>query len=128
MERRQAVLRIAAIHTTLSDTLVLFESEYGPDIPTSALGRIGLAFVDHVDEIELAQKVQIFAEVEELLACEDESVVDAVSTGFLEAVVNRAERHDRYNAVAEYFGTRAREYVEAWNLSLGITPSSQPLD
>lgn len=123
MELREAMLHLAAIHPILTRAADEFESDYGSDIPTAALGHLGTAFVDEFEDIAATDRGKLFASVELLLTCGNDETETAVATGFIEAVVSRAESNDRYEPVAALFGLAAQDFVSAWNESLGISES-----
>ena len=114
MDPRTALWELASTHPALERVVSTFESEFGSDIPTSALGELGVMLVDLINDIEPTAVEQLFEMVELHLACGDEPTETAVATGFLEAVVSRGD------AMLSHFGPKARQFVSEWNESLGI--------
>ena len=120
MDPRTALWELASTHPALERVVSTFESEFGSDIPTSALGELGVMLVDLINDIEPTAVEQLFEMVELHLACGDEPTETAVATGFLEAVVSRGESSGRGDAMLSHFGPKARQFVSEWNESLGI--------
>ena len=123
MNTQDALRELADVHSLLRDALSSFESDFGSDVPLAGMGRVGSALAEHLEEIGVEPRQNLFDLVEALLACGDERIETAVATGFLDGFVSASVHRglDR-QASYSYFGPLARKYVVEWDEFFGIEP------
>lgn len=101
--------------------------EWEPSKPpeTVLLGALGRTLAEHYLNIEVAQRQAILELVEQGIQSEDLNLSTALSTGFLEALSNRAIRGgmELWQTVQSELGEKSKAYLSAW-LGHDLTGSS----
>ncbi len=108
---------IAACHARLRDAASAEVAEWQPEVvpPTVGLGALGAALVSAEQEIDDDSLDRIASCVEDFLSLSG-SNADAVATGFLEAIFNRAEDSTAsVKRIVRHLGDRALAYIRAWD-------------
>lgn len=100
----------------------LHDSWEGDPPSTIVMATIGEAYVERYEHLDNSQKNAFFATVEAGLAGQEQSMIDAVATGLLEAVISEIERGglDRVEIFDTQAGPLARRYVRAWDELCGL--------
>ncbi|EST26714.1 hypothetical protein N566_23640 [Streptomycetaceae bacterium MP113-05] len=101
----------------------------GPDdhtVPPLALrlGTLGTAFAEHAHGLTSRRRRTVLVLLEDVLREGAEYDVNAVATGFFEALLNAWDRGFDLHALWADVGPRSRAYCRAWNDFTGVrTPA-----
>lgn len=108
---------------------VLEEAEafWAPDQPlaTCLLGALGQAFAGQFSAVSPADRAVVMAHVEDGMADEGDLGI-AVATGFIEAMIHRAEADDTWPVVEQGLGPLSRQYADAYRDASRALPDSEP--
>jgi len=107
----------------LSSVVATLQKEWEPDeLPkTIIFAEIGREFCDSIDSVLSAEHESVLECIEDLMreGCDD--VKDAVATGFLEHLLNKASSGRLYfPTIAPLLGPECVRYCKAWDEFTGI--------
>ena len=77
------------------------------------LGALGRQIVEEFEQAGADANKRIFALIEEAVA-DNGDLGTAVTTGLIEAIVNKAERMDLWLPISNCFGKLSLNYIDAW--------------
>lgn len=124
IQPEEAISRFAGLCESLAEAVARERAEWEPESPPltvamSTLGRVVASGTQGRSDTDLKP---VFDLVESLLTDGEESVKDAVATGFLESLLSEssAGRLD-FRRIAALLGQRAVHYCREWDKFTGCT-------
>ena len=126
-------MNLPRVTARLSDGFSVFEAalqrlvmEWAPEpVPTTiAMEKLAWILVrSHDTDLGTEETAEIFRRIEQVLEDGDDAEKDAVSTGFLEALIAALDAHPERRSILRHAGPGAWEYLEAWNQFSGRSSS-----
>ena len=115
--------RLAEIYRPIQ--LILDEeiSYWSPDNPpgTTLFGYFGQQIVKDIDSIDQSVLRDVFNYVESVVDSNDEPMSTIMTTGFIEAVANRAIENGKWEIISGFLGPKSIAHAQAW---LDFTPEA----
>ena len=113
-----ATRRISIVSDYFADTYKSLKAEWSPDVPpvTLVFASLGRAFCENANSVSHAELLDIMSAIEELITMGDTTVKNAVTTGFLEAILSESSSgRFNVNSVSQCFGPATMAYCKAWD-------------
>lgn len=108
--------RICKLAVSLEQARLETLHYWEPDSPpvTTLFASIGARIAEDYETWSPTQKEEVFATIEEGMAAADETLVAAVATGLIEALVGGAFGQNRWNVIKDQLGPFSRSHAIAW--------------
>lgn len=111
------LIKISRVSIELQNALASLRADWKPEDPpvTLSWAVIGRTFAESFDLIEDEKRVEFFRLIEGGMESGNRSLMDAVATGLIEAMIAVSDRNPGLWArMAPYFKGRSLEYAHAW--------------
>lgn len=117
----KAVMDIASLHEAFRGIVDALIDEWEPEgVPiNTAMSALGRAFVENASPSP-EDATRVFGQVDAILQHGTSAEKDAVTTGFLEALVSAIDRKPEQRWLLDAAGPEARAYVDEWNRFCGV--------
>jgi hypothetical protein len=123
LSSEEALAQIDAVSPVLQEVRAKTSKAWQPDGPplSVVMSEYARTFVENTHLFTTQQIQELFALMEDLLLDADDSVKDAVATGFFEGLLGRASAGSfDFQAVARFLGPTSQSYCQEWDKFTGL--------
>jgi hypothetical protein len=120
-EDRLAIRRVVGSAICLREAYGTLTSEWLPDSPppTLVFASLGESLIRNLASVPEDEVIALCATVEDLMTYGNETLKNALSTGFLEAILAAASGGMSIGPLARHFGPSTMAYCKAWDVFTG---------